>query len=165
MGLMTGMSLKTDDPSCASISNQLKTQSLCPCSYQTTTTNTIANLTGSINSGNNVVSLTASPGVDYSGDYIVGTGIPTSTIVSSSGSATLNLSQEATLTAINVPFSIQTYSYANSFDVMCSTSADDSQWSPTNRDAWIASFNNILEAILNNPDFYDEYQPQTQTTQ
>lgn len=39
-------------------------------------------------------------------------------------------------------------------DVMCSSSPKDTQWDPVNKEIWVASFNNILEAILNNPDFY-----------
>lgn len=159
MGLMTGMPLKKDSLSCQTLSPQLKTPSLCPCSYQNTATNTIATLNGNVNAGSNIVSLSAAPSADFSTDYISGTGIPNSTTISSTSGSTINLSQQSTLTATNVSFLVQTYSYTNSFDVMCSATPDDSQWSPTNRDAWAASFNNILEAILNNPNFYTEYQP------
>jgi hypothetical protein len=161
IGLMTGMPLKKDSATCASLSPQLKTQTLCPCTYQTTTTNTVATLNGSVNAGSNIVTLSSAPAADYSGDYIVGTGIPASTTISSTSASSLNLAQQSTLTAVNVNFSVQTYSFANSFDVMCSNTPDDSQWSPSNRDAWVSSFNNILEAILNNPNFYTEYQPAT----
>ena len=44
-------------------------------------------------------------------------------------------------------------------DVMCASLPKDTQWNPTNKEMWIAGFNNVLEAILNNPSFYKEYQP------
>jgi hypothetical protein len=159
LGLMTGMPLKSDSPTCATINPRLKTQSLCPCSFQNVTTNTVATLNGSNTAGSSVITLSSAPTVDYSGDYIAGTGIPDSTSIASTSGSSLNLTQQSTLTATDVTFSVQTFSYSNSFDVMCSGSPDDSQWSPSNRDQWISSFNNILEAILNNPNFYTEYQP------
>ena len=42
-------------------------------------------------------------------------------------------------------------------DTMCASAPNDIQWSPTNKQQWLSSLNNVLEAILNNPDFYNEY--------
>lgn len=44
-------------------------------------------------------------------------------------------------------------------NVMCTTFPSDEQWSETNRQRWFSTENNILEVILNNPNFYDEYVP------
>lgn len=35
----------------------------------------------------------------------------------------------------------------------------DNQWNDTNKSQWFAEFNNILELIYNNPNYYDEYVP------
>jgi hypothetical protein len=42
--------------------------------------------------------------------------------------------------------------------VMCATLPNDLQWSPSNKLGWIAEFNNTLEAILLNPNFYSQYE-------
>lgn len=42
------------------------------------------------------------------------------------------------------------------YDAMCATSPTDSQWSTANKLMWANSFNNVLETILANPNYYDE---------
>lgn len=44
-------------------------------------------------------------------------------------------------------------------NVMCASYPVDSQWSEQSRQRWYSTENNILEVILNNPNFYDEYVP------
>lgn len=44
-------------------------------------------------------------------------------------------------------------------NVMCSALPNDLQWNEQNRQRWFSTENNILEVILNNPNFYDEYVP------
>jgi hypothetical protein len=44
-------------------------------------------------------------------------------------------------------------------DVMCANTPTDNQWLITSQQSWTAAFNNVLEAILQNPNFYNEYQP------
>ena len=43
--------------------------------------------------------------------------------------------------------------------VMCSKKPNNSQWLPANRDAWVSSFNNQLESILQSPGFYNNNTP------
>lgn len=40
---------------------------------------------------------------------------------------------------------------------MCSDFPSDSQWTLAQRQYWAANFNNALETISNNPDFYEEF--------
>ena len=42
-------------------------------------------------------------------------------------------------------------------DVMCSTTPSDAQWNDLNKTNWANEFNNALETVLNNPNFYNEY--------
>lgn len=44
-------------------------------------------------------------------------------------------------------------------DVMCAEIPQDSQWNDLNKNRWVNSFNNMLETILNNPNYYDEIIP------
>lgn len=44
-------------------------------------------------------------------------------------------------------------------NAMCPTIPRDTQWNDTNRNRWFNNFSNILEVILNNPNFYDEFVP------
>lgn len=44
-------------------------------------------------------------------------------------------------------------------NVMCASTPTDTQWSLLNKQRWVSTENNILEVILNNPNFYDEYVP------
>lgn len=44
-------------------------------------------------------------------------------------------------------------------DVMCATVPTDVQWNELNKQRWASTEDNILEVILNNPNFYDEYIP------
>lgn len=46
-------------------------------------------------------------------------------------------------------------------NVMCASYPTDAQWDEANKQRWMATENNILEVILNNPNFYDEYVPGT----
>jgi len=45
------------------------------------------------------------------------------------------------------------------YNVMCASNPSDDQWSNLNQSIWDAAFDDVLEAILNNPDFYQVYQP------
>lgn len=45
-------------------------------------------------------------------------------------------------------------------DVMCTEFPEDSQWDENNKLRWASSYNNLLETILNNPNFYDEFVPE-----
>lgn len=46
----------------------------------------------------------------------------------------------------------------SSFDrTMCGDFPRDSQWSTTQKSFWAANFNNALETIANNPNFYEEF--------
>lgn len=44
-------------------------------------------------------------------------------------------------------------------NTMCSPLPNNEQWNDFNKLRWANSFNNSLETILNNPNFYDEYIP------
>jgi len=44
-------------------------------------------------------------------------------------------------------------------NTMCSPLPNNEQWNDFNKLRWSNSFNNSLETILNNPNFYDEYIP------
>lgn len=44
-------------------------------------------------------------------------------------------------------------------DVMCASVPNDNQWSLSNKAAYFAAQNGMLEVILNNPNYYDEYVP------
>lgn len=44
-------------------------------------------------------------------------------------------------------------------NVMCSAFPTDAQWNEQNKQRWFSTENNILEVILNNSNFYDEYVP------
>lgn len=44
-------------------------------------------------------------------------------------------------------------------NVMCASAPSDVQWSELNKQRWQSTENNILEVILNNPNYYDEYIP------
>ena len=46
-------------------------------------------------------------------------------------------------------------------NVMCADIPSDVQWSEINKQKWASTEDNILEVILNNPNFYDEYVPPT----
>ena len=48
-------------------------------------------------------------------------------------------------------------------DTMCASAPNDSQWNTANKTGWLGSFNNVLEAILNNPSFYNQYTPPATT--
>jgi hypothetical protein len=43
-------------------------------------------------------------------------------------------------------------------DVMCANTPNDQQWAPANKLSWVSSFNNTLEAILLNPNFYSIFE-------
>lgn len=43
-------------------------------------------------------------------------------------------------------------------NTMCASLPNNDQWNDLNKIRWVNSFNNSLETILNNPNFYDEYQ-------
>ena len=40
---------------------------------------------------------------------------------------------------------------------MCAEFPRDTQWSTVQKNYWFASFNNALETITMNPDFYEEF--------
>lgn len=44
-------------------------------------------------------------------------------------------------------------------NVMCASLPSDIQWEEINKQRWASTEDNILEVILNNPNFYDEYVP------
>lgn len=44
-------------------------------------------------------------------------------------------------------------------NAMCASLPNDDQWNDLNKVRWSNSFNNSLEAILNNPNFYNEFIP------
>jgi hypothetical protein len=44
-------------------------------------------------------------------------------------------------------------------NVMCASAPSDLQWGELNKQRWQSTENNILEVILNNPNYYDEYIP------
>lgn len=46
-------------------------------------------------------------------------------------------------------------------NTMCSPLPNNEQWNDSNKISWRNSFNNSLETILNNSNFYDEYVPPT----
>ena len=43
---------------------------------------------------------------------------------------------------------------------MCTDFPEDAQWDEVNRLRYASSLNNLLETILNNPNFYDEFVPE-----
>jgi hypothetical protein len=48
------------------------------------------------------------------------------------------------------------------WDTATTTCGGNTIYSP--KDSWIASFNNVLETILNNPNFYQEFTPADPST-
>lgn len=51
--------------------------------------------------------------------------------------------------------------YCNTYpqNVMCTDFPEDAQWDEVNKLRYASALNNILETILNNPNFYEEYVP------
>jgi hypothetical protein len=45
-------------------------------------------------------------------------------------------------------------------NTLCASLPNNEQWNDFNKLRWSNSFNNTLETILNNPNFYDEYVPE-----
>jgi hypothetical protein len=60
---------------------------------------------------------------------------------------------------VGMPILSSTQCAADTANVMCGATPNDEQWNDFNKLRWGNSFNNSLETILNNPNFYDEYQP------
>lgn len=58
-----------------------------------------------------------------------------------------------------VGMSMRTDCSSDPENAMCSSIPSDVQWNDFNKSRWINSFNNSLETILNNPNFYDEFFP------
>ena len=56
-------------------------------------------------------------------------------------------------------------SVGEKFDTMCSELPNDDQWEGVSKDRWVSSFNNALETIDNNPNFYDEFTEENPDTE
>lgn len=74
--------------------------------------------------------------------------------ITSTGISALVARQVGLLTGLK-PLSCATFPN----DVMCASVPVDSQWGVTNKASYFAAQNGMLEVILNNPNYYDEYIP------